>query len=94
MSVGRREGGKGQGGEERDREKEVGTQQKDRVRCAERERKRGDALRDKDPQQGHFWLAVWTGGGRRREEEKLCRYNWIRIGIEKARTQGVHAFEL
>lgn len=65
MSVGRREGGKGQGGEERDREKEVGTQQKDRVRCAERERKRGDALRDKDPHREATRLE--QGGERERE---------------------------
>lgn len=28
------------------------------------------------------------------EREKLCTCNWVRIGIEEARTQEVHAFEL
>lgn len=41
------------------------------------------------PQQRHFELTVWTGG-RGGERKRLCRYNWVRIGAEKARTQGVH----
>lgn len=54
----------------------------------------GSSLAFLSPDTAGSFLAHSLGRRGKTEDKKLGSYNWVRVGTEKARAWGVHAFEL